>query len=311
MKVYHDIHSFPKLPFPIVTTGTFDGVHLGHCTILEKLKSYRLVSGHETVVITFNPHPRLVLQPNDNKLELLNSLDEKIELLSKQGIDHLLVIPFDKNFAALSSLEFIEQILVKTIGTKKLVIGHDHHFGKNREGSFENLRQSGPQYGFEVEEIPAKDINHVAISSTKVREALHNGDIITANKFLGYQYKMEGIVVKGRQLGDTIGFPTANLEIIGQRKLIPQNGVYAVTVSIDNSIYQGMMNIGNRPTVETNGERKVEVHILNFSGNLYGKKLQISCVDRIRDEKKFTSLDELKSQLKEDKNQIKSLLSSV
>jgi riboflavin kinase/FMN adenylyltransferase len=311
VKVYHDIHSFPKLPFPIVTTGTFDGVHLGHCTILEKLKSYRLVSGHETVVITFNPHPRLVLQPNDNKLELLNSLDEKIELLSKQGIDHLLVIPFDKNFAALSSLEFIEQILVKTIGTKKLVIGHDHHFGKNREGSFENLRQSGPQYGFEVEEIPAKDINHVAISSTKVREALHNGDIITANKFLGYQYKMEGIVVKGRQLGDTIGFPTANLEIIGQRKLIPQNGVYAVTVSIDNSIYQGMMNIGNRPTVETNGERKVEVHILNFSGNLYGKKLQISCVDRIRDEKKFTSLDELKSQLKEDKNQIKSLLSSV
>ncbi len=270
-----------------------------------------MVSGHETVVITFNPHPRLVLQPNDNKLELLNSLDEKIELLSKQGIDHLLVIPFDKNFAALSSLEFIEQILVKTIGTKKLVIGHDHHFGKNREGSFENLRQSGPQYGFEVEEIPAKDINHVAISSTKIREALHNGDIVTANKFLGYQYKMEGIVVKGRQLGDTIGFPTANLEIIGQRKLIPQNGVYAVTVSIDNSIYQGMMNIGNRPTVETNGERKVEVHILNFSGNLYGKKLQINCVDRIRDEKKFTSLDELKSQLKEDKNQIKSLLSSV
>jgi riboflavin kinase / FMN adenylyltransferase len=310
VKVYHDIYSFPKLPFPIVTTGTFDGVHLGHCTILEKLKSYRLVSGHETVVITFNPHPRLVLQPDDNKLELLNSLDEKIELLSKQGIDHLLVIPFDKNFAALSSLEFIEQILVKTIGTKKLVIGHDHHFGKNREGSFENLRQSGPQYGFEVEEIPAKDINHVAISSTKIREALHNGDIITANKFLGYQYKMEGVVVKGRQLGDTIGFPTANLEIIGQRKLIPQNGVYAVTVSIDNSIYQGMMNIGNRPTVETNGERKVEVHILNFSGNLYGKKLQISCVDRIRDEKKFTSLDELKSQLNEDKNQIKSLLSS-
>lgn len=311
MKVYHDIYSFPKLPFPIVTTGTFDGVHLGHCTILEKLKSYRLVSGHETVVITFNPHPRLVLQPNDNQLELLNSLDEKIELLSKQSIDHLLVVPFDKKFAALSSLEFIQQILVQTIGTKKLVIGHDHHFGKNREGSFENLRQTGPQYGFEVEEIPAKDINHVAISSTKIREALHSGDIITANKFLGYQYMMQGIVVRGRQLGDTIGFPTANLEIIGQRKLIPQNGVYAVTVSIENSIYQGMMNIGNRPTVETNGERKVEVHILNFSGSLYGKKLEISCVDRIRDEKKFTSLDELKSQLKEDKNQIKSLLSSV
>ncbi len=311
MKVYHDIQSFPKLPFPIVTTGTFDGVHLGHCTILEKLKSYRLISGHETVVITFNPHPRLVLQPNDNQLELLNSLDEKIELLSKQGIDHLLVIPFDKKFAALSSLEFIQQILVQTIGTKKLVIGYDHHFGKNREGSFENLQQTGHQYGFEVEEIPAKDIDHVAISSTKIREALHNGDIITANKFLGYQYMMEGTVVKGRQLGNTIGFPTANLEIIGQRKLIPQNGVYAVTVSVENSIYKGMMNIGNRPTVEANGDTKVEVHILNFSGNIYGKKLQISCVDRIRDEKKFTSLDELKSQLKDDKNQIKSLLSSV
>ena len=311
MKVYHDIHSFPKLPFPIVTTGTFDGVHLGHLTILEKLKSYRLVDGHEAVVITFNPHPRLILQPNNTSLELLNSLDEKIELLSQQGIDHLLIIPFDKRFAELSSLEFIQQILVKAIGTKKLVIGYDHHFGKNREGSFENLRQSSPQYGFEVEEIPAKDIDHIAISSTKIREALHNGDIFTANTFLGYQYRMEGIVVKGRQIGDTIGFPTANLEIIGERKLIPQIGVYAVTVSFDNSIYQGMMNIGNRPTVEYNGERKVEVHILNFSGNLYGKKLQISCVNRIRDEKKFSSIQELKFQLQEDKNKIQQILASV
>ena len=311
MKVYHDIYSFPKLIFPIVTTGTFDGVHLGHRTILEKLKSYRLVSGHEAVVITFNPHPRMVLQPNDTSLELLNSLDEKIELLSQQRIDHLLVIPFDKKFAGLSSLEFIQQILVKTIGTKKLVIGHDHHFGKNREGSFDHLIKYGSQFGFEVEEIPAKDIDHVAISSTKIRAALHCGDIETANKYLGYTYRMEGIVVKGRQLGDSIGFPTANLEIYGERKLIPQNGVYAVTVSFQNSIYQGMMNIGNRPTVESNGERKVEVHILNFSGNLYGKILKISCINRIRDEKKFSSLEELKIQLKEDKNQVQSLLSSV
>lgn len=311
MKVYHDIYSFPKLIFPIVTTGTFDGVHLGHRTILEKLKSYRLVPGHEAVVITFNPHPRMVLQPNDMRLELLNSLDEKIELLSQQGIDHLLVIPFDKKFAALSSLEFIQQILVQTIGTKKLVIGHDHHFGKNREGSFDHLIQYGSQFGFEVEEIPAKDIDHVAISSTKIRAALHSGDIETANKYLGYTYRMEGVVVKGRQLGDSIGFPTANLEICGERKLIPQNGVYAVTVSFQNSIYHGMMNIGNRPTVESNGERKVEVHILNFSGNLYGKTLKISCINRIRDEKKFSSLEELKFQLKQDKNQVQSLLSSV
>jgi riboflavin kinase/FMN adenylyltransferase len=286
-------------------------VHLGHCTILEKLKSYRLVDGHEAVVVTFNPHPRLVLQPNNTSLELLNSLEEKIELLSKQGIDHLLVIPFDMKFAALSSLEFIQQILVETIGTKKLVIGHDHHFGKNREGSFENLRQSGPQFGFEVEEIPAKDIDHVAISSTKIREALHNGDILTANTFLGYQYRMEGTVVKGRQIGNTLGFPTANLEISGDRKLIPKNGVYAVTVSIQNSIYQGMMNIGNRPTVENNGERKVEVHLLNFSKNLYGEKIRINCIDRIRSEKKFASLEELKFQLHQDKNQIQQILTSV
>lgn len=311
MQVYHDIYSFPKLSFPIVTTGTFDGVHLGHCTILEKLKSYRLVDGHEAVVVTFNPHPRLVLQPNNTSLELLNSLEEKIELLSKQGIDHLLVIPFDMKFAALSSLEFIQQILVETIGTKKLVIGHDHHFGKNREGSFENLRQSGPQFGFEVEEIPGKDIDHVAISSTKIREALHNGDILTANTFLGYQYRMEGTVVKGRQIGNTLGFPTANLEISGDRKLIPKNGVYAVTVSIQNSIYQGMMNIGNRPTVENNGERKVEVHLLNFSKNLYGEKIRINCIDRIRSEKKFASLEELKFQLHQDKNQIQQILTSV
>ncbi len=311
MKVYYDIYNFPKLPYPIVTTGTFDGVHLGHRTILEKLKSYRLISGHETVVITFNPHPRLVLQPNNNQLELLNSLDEKIELLSKQGIDHLLVIPFDKKFAALSSLEFIQQILVQTIETKKLVIGYDHHFGKNREGSFENLRQTGPQYGFEVEEIPAKDIDHVAISSTKIREALHQGDILTANRYLGYSYKMHGLVVKGKQLGNSIGFPTANLEIIGQRKLIPQNGVYAVTVSIDNSIYNGMMNIGNRPTVDKDGERKVEIHILDFSENLYGKTLHVNCIERVRDEKKFSSLENLQLQLKADKNQIQSILKGV
>jgi riboflavin kinase/FMN adenylyltransferase len=286
-------------------------VHLGHRTILEKLKSYRLISGHETVVITFNPHPRLVLQPNNNQLELLNSLDEKIELLSKQGIDHLLVIPFDKKFAALSSLEFIQQILVQTIETKKLVIGYDHHFGKNREGSFENLRQTGPQYGFEVEEIPAKDIDHVAISSTKIREALHQGDILTANRYLGYSYKMHGLVVKGKQLGNSIGFPTANLEIIGQRKLIPQNGVYAVTVSIDNSIYNGMMNIGNRPTVDKDGERKVEIHILDFSENLYGKTLHVNCIERVRDEKKFSSLENLQLQLKADKNQIQSILKGV
>jgi riboflavin kinase/FMN adenylyltransferase len=311
VKVYHDIQSFPKLPFSIVTTGTFDGVHIGHRTILDKLKSYRLKDKHETVVITFNPHPRLVLQPNDNQLELLNSLEEKIILLSQQGIDHLLVVPFDLKFASLSSADYIQKLLVDVVHTKKLVIGYDHHFGKNREGNFENLKQLGPKYGFEVEEIPAKDINHVAISSTKIREALQNGDITTANKYLGYHYVMNGIVVKGRQLGDKIGFPTANLEIIGERKLIPQKGVYAVTVSFQNSIYKGMMNIGNRPTVDANGERKIEVHLINFSGNLYGESLQINCFERIRNEQKFNSIDELKSQLNIDKIRIENVLKGV
>ena len=292
----------------MVTTGTFDGVHLGHRTILNSLKKLAEESDGQTVVITFDPHPRIILQPDDTSLELLSTLDEKIRLLDEIGIDHLLVIPFNRAFSELSSDEFIQKILVEGIGTRKLVIGYDHHFGKNREGRLENLRTLGPRFGFEVEEIPAHDIEHVAVSSTKIRQALKSGDIKAAAAFLGYPYQFTGTVFRGNQLGRTIGFPTANLKIKGDRKLIPATGVYAVTVNTNNSIYKGMLNIGYRPTLHTLGERITEVHLLGFDGDLYDQELTVDFHQRVRHEQKFSGLEALKAQLNRDKQLISGML---
>ena len=311
MQVHYDLSSFPELPFPVVTIGTFDGVHLGHRTILKRLNEIASRSGGQSVVITFHPHPRLVLNPEDTSLRLLNSLHEKIRLLEQEGIDHLLVIPFDKAFSEMNSATFIEQILVNGTGTKKLVVGYDHHFGKNREGSFTNLNKSGDLFGFDVEEIPARDIDNVAISSTRIRQALQDGDIRTANLYLGYPYCFSGAVVKGAQLGRQLGFPTANLEISGERKLIPQQGVYAVKVLANDLTWNGMLNIGYRPTVTNERILKIEVHIIDFSGDLYGAEITVELYDRIRAEKKFSSVDELKAQLVEDKKSTLNLLESV
>lgn len=299
MRVYRNIEEFENKHNAIVTTGTFDGVHYGHQKIIARLKEVAAQSQGETVIITFFPHPRLVLFPEDNDLKLINTLDEKITLLEKAGIDHLIIIPFTKEFSRLSSLEFIQQILVDKIGTKKLVIGYDHHFGKNREGSFEHLKHYAPEYGFEVEEIPGQDINDVAVSSTKIRNAILKGDVSTTNSYLGYPFNLTGSVKKGDQIGRTIGYPTANIQVPESYKLIPGDGIYAVKVNVQQKEYYGMLYIGNRPTV--NGLNKViEVNIFDFNEDIYDESIRVEFHQYIRGDKKLNGLDELKAALAAD-----------
>jgi riboflavin kinase/FMN adenylyltransferase len=300
MKVYTNIAEFKSVDNPIVTTGTFDGVHLGHQKIINRLKNLAKTENGETVLLTFYPHPRMILFPDDNELKLLNTLTEKTELLEKYGIDHLIIHPFTKEFSRLTSIEFVRNILVNSIHTKRLVIGYNHHFGRNREGSFEHLKEYGPLYGFEVEEIPAKDIDHIEISSTKIRKALLQGDVKTANAYLGHSYSITGIIVKGKQIGRTIGYPTANIEINDVYKLIPADGIYAVKVKHQNSSYLGMLSIGNNPTVEGKG-RSIEVNIFQFDKSIYEENVTIYFIARLRNEVKFDSLESLKNQLLKDK----------
>lgn len=264
----------------------------------------------ESVVITFDPHPRQVLYPNDQSLKLLQSVNEKADRLEALGIDHLLVLKFDKSFSELSSEDFIRNILVDAVGTKKLVVGYDHHFGKNREGSFENLRKQGMIHGFSVEEIPAHDIDQVAVSSTAIRKALTLGEIKTANNYLGYQYSLMGEVIQGNQMGRQLGFPTANLRISHALKLIPASGVYAVTVQVQGRTHKGMLNIGYRPTLTNDKVLTCEVHILDFSSDIYGETMQVQFVERIRDEKRFSGKDELVNQLQEDQKLVVKLLNN-
>lgn len=307
MKVYRSIEEFNRLEKAIVTTGTFDGVHFGHQKIINRLEELAIQHHGESVIITFFPHPRLVLFPEDNDLKLINTLDEKIELLEKSGIDHLIIIPFTKEFSRLSSLEFIQQILVEKIGTKKLVIGYDHHFGKNREGSFEHLKHYSTEYGFEVEEIPEQDINDVAVSSTKIRNAILEGNVNIANKYLGYNFNLRGIVKKGDQIGRTLGFPTANISLAETYKIIPADGIYAVNVYLDERKLHGMLYIGDRPTV--NGKSKViEVNIFDFSSDVYDQLIKVEFLQYIRGDKYFKSLEELKDALANDEIVVRKIL---
>lgn len=308
MKIYHSIDDFQKLDFAVVTSGTFDGVHVGHQRILSRLKEIAGKHRGETVVITFWPHPRLVLYPDDQTLKVLNTFEEKAELLKQEGIHHLLRIPFTKEFSQLSSTEFIHQVLVEKIGTRKLVIGYDHRFGKNREGSFEELKANGPTYGFDVEEIPRQDVDHVGVSSTKIRNALQEGDIETARHFLGRPYSISGMVIKGEKLGRVLGFPTANIDIDSHYKLVPGEGIYAVMVEYANVQYQGMLYIGNRPTVD-GSHRSIEVNIFNFDQEIYGETLRIHLIAAIRKDNRFEDLEALKTQLMADKKSALNILS--
>jgi riboflavin kinase/FMN adenylyltransferase len=308
MKVYKHLSEFNPIKNAVVTTGTFDGVHIGHQKIIHRVKEIAHQIAGESVIITFHPHPRLVLFPEDNHLKMLNTLPEKIQLLAASGIDHLIIIPFTKEFSRLSSVDFIQQILVDQIGTKKLVIGYDHHFGKNREGSFEHLKHYGPSYGFEVEEIPKQDINDVGVSSTKIRTALAQHHIEIANQYLGYPYAMEGIVVKGDQIGRSIGFPTANIQIQESHKLIPADGIYAVHIQWQSQTYKGMLYIGDRPTVQ--GSKKViEVNIFDFDKEIYDEQIQVKLIQYIRGDQKFDSLDALKLSIQQDEINCRKALS--
>ncbi len=307
MKIYHSLDDFTPLDYAIVTSGTFDGVHLGHQKILGRLKEIAGKNNGETVVITFWPHPRFILRPEDQTLKLLNTFEEKAELLKEQGIQHLIRIPFTKEFSQLTSEKFITNILVNIIGTKKLVIGYDHRFGKNREGSFEQLRVNGPTYGFDVEEIPSQDVDHIAVSSTKIRQALEIGDLKNAQHLLGRTYSISGRVVKGDKLGRLMGFPTANIELETHHKLIPMEGIYAVKVNYAHQEFDGMLYIGNRPTV--NGtKRNIEVNIFDFNKDIYGEDLTVNFIKLIRHDIKFEDLEQLKQQLTKDKKDALSIL---
>jgi len=301
VKIHYDIESTSTLEKTAVTTGTFDGVHLGHKIIIERLIAAAKSIGGESVLLTFYPHPRMVLFPDDDQIKMLNTPLEKEQLLQACGIDHLVIFTFTKEFSRLSSLEFVRNILSNTLKAKKLVIGYDHHFGRNREGSFAHLLEFGSLYGFEVEEIPAQDIDHVAISSSKIRQALESGDLQTANSYLGYQYSITGKVIKGKQLGRTIGYPTANIEINDKYKLIPAIGVYAVKVKYSTQMYEGMLSIGKNPTVTENGPITIEVNIFDFNHEIYHKEITIYFYKKLRDEVKYNSINELKSQLAIDK----------
>jgi len=308
MQVYYDIKDFRKLDNAVVTTGTFDGVHYGHQKILKRLKELSSASGGESVVITYWPHPRKVLSDGLISPKILYTLEERIQLLGEYDIDHLLIINFTKEFSNLSCDEYLKTILENAIGTKKLIIGYDHHFGKNREGNFEYLVANAEKYGFEVEDISREDIDSIAVSSSNIRAALAAGDLETANLYLGKPFFMIGQVVRGNQMGRKIGFPTANIKMSDPDKIIPGDGVYAVKVKEDNGTFNGMLNIGFRPTI--NGQtRTVEVNIFNFDKDIYDKQIEVEFICRLRKEEKFSGLEALKNQLAADKLKALEILS--
>ncbi len=300
MRIYYHLDDFTPLPYAVVTSGTFDGVHLGHQKILNRLKETAQRHRGETVVLTYWPHPRLVLYPDDQSLRLLNTFEEKAELLKEQGIQHLVRIPFTREFSQISSVRFITEILVENLGTKKLVIGYDHRFGKNREGSFAELQANGPRYGFDVEEIPAQDIDHVTISSSKIRAALETGDVQTAHQFLGRHYAITGRVIKGDQLGRVLGYPTANLDLDAHHKLVPAEGIYAVRVLQGHQTHRGMLYIGTRPTIDGT-KQVIEVNIFDFNREIYGENLTVEFIQLLRRDARFSSLNDLKNQLEKDR----------
>jgi riboflavin kinase/FMN adenylyltransferase len=293
----------------VVTIGTFDGVHIGHTKIINQLITISLKNNLTSILLSFFPHPKMVLQ-NDNELKLINTIQEKEGLLNSLNLDYLIIKEFTKEFSRLSALEFVRDILVNKLNAKHIIIGYDHHFGRNRTANIEQLKEFGELYDFKVTEILAQDIDDIAISSTKIRKALINGEIKLANKFLGYNFFFSGDVVHGNNIGKTISFPTANIKVDQPYKLIPKNGVYIVKTIIDNQTTFGMMNIGYNPTF--NGKQKsIEIHFLNFTKNIYHKNLTIEMIMRIRNEIKFNSVEDLKKQLEQDKlstlNYIKSL----
>jgi len=303
----HKLEQFYDIRKPVVTVGTFDGVHLGHKAILRRLKERALETQGESVVFTFYPHPRSLLFPNQ-KLGLLNTVNEKAQLLSVFGVGHLIVFPFTPEFSQMTSCEFIYQILFKTLKTSHLIVGHDHHFGRDRQGDTELLKKCTLSHGFDVERVGELREDGTIVSSTKIRQALEAGEVKLAAKMLGYPYRLSGRVVHGNKIGRRIGFPTANLELSSPEKVLPLSGVYAVNVLIHNRKHAGMLNIGTRPTIDNENKLSVEVHIFNFNENIYGQEVTLEFLEYIRAEKKFELIENLQSQLETDKLHITGLI---
>lgn len=301
MSVFYNISELSQVTNSIVTIGTFDGVHLGHQKIIKRLVELKQKQGGEIVLFTFDPHPRKILFPEQKDLKLITTTEEKCDILKQFGIDHVLVYPFTKEFSKMHAQDYISGIIAKGLKTKTLVIGYDHRFGSNREGSIDTLKQFAPIYHFDVEEIPAQEINQLNVSSTRIRKAIEEGDIQTANDFLGYTFFITGEVIKGKQLGRTIGYPTANIFIDNADKLIPKIGVYAVNVVLKGATYKGMLNVGTNPTTDFDNKIKIEVNIFDFDADIYGETLKVEFVKWIRNEEKFANLDELKQALANDK----------
>jgi riboflavin kinase/FMN adenylyltransferase len=310
LNIHHTIKNI-KSNNPVVTVGTFDGLHKGHKTLIERLKELSRETSGETVVITFWPHPRWIIDSQaSHPPKLLNTLEEKKAILEKEGIDHLIVLPFTSEFAKLSSEQFIKEIIVP-LGTKFLIVGADHQFGRSRTGSYHTLKECAEIYNFTIEQHFLASENKIKISSTQIRDFLKKGRIQKANHYLGYPYHFSGQVIEGKQLGNTIGFPTANLTPVDQYKLIPKEGVYAVKALVNTSSYDGMLNIGTCPTFEKNTRKnsQIEAHLFHFNENIYGQTLQVYFYGRIRDERTFPGINELKAQLKEDAHSAKKILS--
>lgn len=344
MQVHRDIDHLPAFRQAVITIGTFDGVHTGHQQIIAQLKAEAAHVKGESVIITFHPHPRMIVGQQSRPVHLLNTLDEKISLLEQKGIDHLVVVPFNDSFAHQSANDYIHHFLFSKFRPHTVIIGYDHRFGNNRQGDYHLLEQKGWELGFLVKEIPEHILNEVTISSTRIREAILANDISTANRYLGYPFFFEGTVVEGNKLGRTIGFPTANLQLPSADKLVPGNGVYAVTAIVKENeqleetsiqkgnhapeqttgisnpkklsqkntpkLLKGMMNIGVRPTVD-GSKRTIEVNLFNFNEDIYGKQLQVNVHHYLRGEVKFNGLDALKAQLANDKDTASSILASI
>ncbi len=302
MRIHTDLSSLHDVRHPVLTTGTFDGVHTGHQTILRRLREVAAGQGGETVLFTFHPHPRMVLQPQDNDLKLLTTQPEKEALLATAGLDHLLVMPFSRTFSRMHAPDYVREVLVAAIRARCVVVGYDHRFGRNREGDIHLLRKHGSAFGFTVEEIPAQEVDHVKVSSTKIRQALMDGDVATANEQLGYTFSISGVVVKGDQLGRTLGYPTANIGGIDPFKLVPGNGVYIVNAVLKDGTYAGMMNIGVRPTIPgADGQRTVEAHLFGLDREIYGEPITVQLRHRLRDELRFPDLATLIAAMDQDR----------
>ncbi len=312
MKVITQLDENPVIPNAVLTIGTFDGVHIGHQKIINQLNTLAKQNGGESVLFTFFPHPRMVIFPESHGLKLIQTQEEKLRKLSRMGLQNVIVYPFTKNFSRLSGTQFIRDFLVNKLNVKTIIIGYDHQFGRNREGTLDLLNELSPVYGFDVVEIEAQDIDDVNVSSTKIRNAISNGDIATANNYLGEPFQITGKVVHGKQIGRTIGFPTANIEIGDKLKLLPKFGSYAVQCFLeDGSKHLGMLNIGYRPTLESPDTVQIEAHLFDFQQDLYGQNIIISILAYIREEQKFEDLEQLQQQLQKDEIWVRTTITNL